>query len=131
MALCGGLQGNALVVTVIALVGRFFITFAMNAGQQMSFELFPTELRAQGSSLTRVVSQLVIFGSPYVVYSSVWHPGAPFYILAVLGLINALVALALPEAAGVDLPNTMEEAENFGKNQNFFYMPILNNLRKD
>ena len=61
---------------------------------------------------------------------SVWHPAAPFYILAILGLINAFVALALPESTGVNLPDTIEEAENFGKGQNFFYMPILGNLKK-
>ena len=46
-------------------------------------------------------------------------------LLALIGLIGALSAIFLPETAGVDLPNTIEEAEHFGRDQSFFYVPIL------
>ena len=34
--------------TLMAMVGRFFITYAMNTGTQITFEVVPTELRGQG-----------------------------------------------------------------------------------
>ena len=40
------------------------------------------------------------------------------------GILAAATSIFLPETAGVDLPNTIEEAESFGKDQSFFYVPI-------
>ena len=51
------------------MMGRFFITFAMNTGAQISFEVVPTELRGQGNALANVMAQGTQFFSPYIVYS--------------------------------------------------------------
>lgn len=45
--------------------------------------------------------------------------------MALGSLLGAMTALFLPETAGVDLPDTIEEAEDFGKHHTFFYVPIL------
>ena len=34
----------------MAMFGRFFITYAMNTGTQITFEVVPTELRGQGGN---------------------------------------------------------------------------------
>ena len=34
--------------TLMAMLGRFFITYTMNTGTQITFEVVPTELRGQG-----------------------------------------------------------------------------------
>lgn len=49
----------------------------------------------------------------------------PFFILGIGGVVGAIISIFLPETAGLDLPHTIEEAENFGKNVKFFYVPIL------
>ena len=54
---------------VIAMVGRFFVTYAMNAGAQISLEVCPTELRGQGSGLANVFAQASVFFAPQIVYS--------------------------------------------------------------
>ena len=59
----------------MAMFGRFFITYAMNTGTQITFEVVPTELRGQGNALANVFGQLGMFFSPYVVYSA-WMPDA-------------------------------------------------------
>jgi hypothetical protein len=41
------------------------------------------------------------------------------------------VPLTVPETADVDLPNTLEEAEAFGKGQRFFAVPIVDRLRAE
>ena len=51
------------------MIGRFFITYAMNTGAQLTFEVVPTELRGQGNALANVMSQAAMFFSPYIVYS--------------------------------------------------------------
>ena len=49
----------------------------------------------------------------------------PFFILGIGGVIGAIISIFLPETAGLDLPHTIDEAENFGKDVKFFYVPIL------
>jgi hypothetical protein len=51
------------------MIGRFFITYAMSTGVQISMEIVPTNLRGQGSGLANVVAQASSFFSPYIVYS--------------------------------------------------------------
>ena len=41
-----------------------------------------------------------------------------------------MLALILPETAGVDFPNTIEEAECFGQHQKFFYIPFIHGENK-
>lgn len=54
--------------SVLALSGRFFQTYAMNTGVQISFELVPTVLRGQGNALANVMSQFAMIFSPFIVY---------------------------------------------------------------
>ena len=54
----------------------------------------------------------------------------PFILLAIGGYLAAGAAVFLPETAGKDLPNTIEEAEAFGRDQPFFYVPILHEKKK-
>lgn len=46
-------------------------------------------------------------------------------ILGIGGCLTGILPLMLPETAGVDLPNTIEEAESFGLHQKFFYIPFI------
>ena len=50
-------------------------------------------------------------------------------IMATFGCVAALTSLFLPEAADSTLPETLAEAEEFGKNQEFLYVPIVSKLR--
>ena len=51
------------------MIGRFFMTYAMNTGTQISYEVVPTVLRGQGNALANVFSLSSAFFSPYIVYS--------------------------------------------------------------
>ena len=53
----------------------------------------------------------------------------PFYILAACGFVAGAISIFLPETAGVDLPDTTEEAENFPFDKGFFYMPVLHKVK--
>ncbi len=56
-------------MTIFAMIGRFFITFATNTGMQLTFEIFPTPLRSQGGAVASTFSLIFSFFSPYIVYS--------------------------------------------------------------
>lgn len=55
--------------TVWAMIGRFFITYAMNTGGQITYEIAPTQLRGQANALANVCGQGAMFFSPFIVYS--------------------------------------------------------------
>ena len=114
----------------MAMFGRFFITYAMNTGTQITFEVVPTELRGQGNALANVFGQLGMFFSPYIVYSAAFHEALPFLILTVGSFLGAAVSALLPETAGEQLPDTVAEAEQFGAGQDFFHFPGVAALRK-
>lgn len=55
--------------------GRFFITFALNAGGQTSIEIAPTLLRGQGAGLANTAGEIANMFSPaiiYLVYKILW-----------------------------------------------------------
>lgn len=51
------------------MIGRFWITYAMTSCNYFIYEIFPTTLRSQGSSLATVFASGSQFFSPYIVYS--------------------------------------------------------------
>ena len=46
----------------------------------------------------------------------VYHESLPFLILAVMSFLGTFVSLLLPETAEVELPDTVEEAEELHRN---------------
>ena len=72
-----------------------------------------------------VTSRVILF-----LFQSVVDPTLPFYILAFGAVIGGVIALFLPETAGIDLPDTIEEAEEFRKDQHFFLVPFMEEKRR-
>ena len=108
---------NFLLVTIFAMIGRFFITYSMNTSAQISLEVVPTELRGQGTALANVFAQISNFFAPQIVYSKVVDERLPFLLLGSGALVASVFAVFLPETAGVNLPDTIEEAENLFETQ--------------
>ena len=111
MLICAVFIENIILVTAMAMAGRFFITYAMNTAAQISFEVVPTQLRGQGTALGNVCAVASNFFSPQIVYSSVLDPRVPFFILGFCSLLATILAMFLPETAGLKLPDTIQEAE--------------------
>lgn len=49
----------------------------------------------------------------------------PLTILGLLALVGAVISLLLPETLGTILPETIEDGENFGKDQGFWDFPCF------
>ena len=58
-----------------------------------------------------------VFFAPQIVYSKVIDERLPFLLLGVGALLASVLALFLPETAGVNLPDTIEEAETLFETQ--------------
>ncbi len=53
----------------------------------------------------------------------------PFFILGVVSFMAAATVACLPETADAKLPDTVAEAEVFGKDQGLFPIPFLERRR--
>jgi len=119
-------RGNMAVSAFCSMAGRFWATYAMNTGFQFTVEVMPTCLRGQGTALANIMSMVAQIASPYIVYSATIDPDLPFYLMGLLGMLGALPGLFLPETAGTNLPDTLEEAKVYGTKDKFFWIPLMN-----
>ena len=56
-------------VAILAMFGRFWMTYAMNTSAEFCTEMFPTELRCQGLAVATVLASVAVTASPYIVSS--------------------------------------------------------------
>lgn len=109
----------------LSVVGRFGVTVAYNSGAQYATELIPTCVRGQGVAAVHVAGYAFTFFSAYILFTrSVFSP-LPEIILGVLSLLGACLCLLLPETLHRTLPTSLEDGENFGKNDRWYTFSFL------
>ncbi|KAI5732557.1 hypothetical protein M8J76_001680 [Diaphorina citri] len=106
-----------------ALVGRFLVNISYNIGLQYAAEVLPTVLRGQGVALIHTMGFVASILSPFIVYLAVINPMLPLGVLGIVGIVAGVLCLFLPETMGKDLPQTMQDFENFGRDQKFLDFP--------
>lgn len=89
--------------------------FAVNL---QAMEIYPTCLRQSGISVGSIAGNAVGIFGPYIVYlGTEYDVRYPYLILSIVGFFGLVSALMLPETLHAKLPNTLEEAKNFGRDQ--------------
>ncbi|XP_050358488.1 carcinine transporter-like [Nymphalis io] len=107
----------------LAIVGRFAVNISYNIGMQFAAELLPTVLRAQGLALIHIAGYFATILVPYIVYSATLWSALPLLLLGAMGVCGGCVALLLPESLGADMPQSVRDAEDFGREQKFWDGP--------
>ncbi|XP_029166157.1 carcinine transporter-like isoform X2 [Nylanderia fulva] len=107
----------------MSVLSRFCLNMAANVGLQYAAELLPTPIRTQGVSLIHIFGIVAHSIAPYVVDSAKIWDGLPMMIISVVSLLAATLILFLPETLGRDLPQTLRQGEEFGKDQSFWALP--------
>ncbi|XP_035215676.1 carcinine transporter-like isoform X2 [Stegodyphus dumicola] len=110
----------------LALIQRVTLTIVYNVIMQYSAELLPTVLRGRGLAFLRLMGTLGLYLSPSIVYLSLTRPGLPLVVSGVLLFVIAAITTILPETVHQHLPHSVEEGENFGKDQHILECPCLN-----
>lgn len=107
----------------LAILGRATANYSYNLGIQYAAELLPTVVRGQGLTFVHIMGYIASMVAPLVVYlSNIWTL-LPMIVLGVVGLGGGFCCLYLPETLGQDLPQTIEDGENIGRDQKFFDFP--------
>jgi len=93
-------------------------TFVVSYLQAM--ELFPTNVRQSGIGFATLISQTISIGGPYTIYLGQYDLKLPYVIMFLICATGALAVALLPETLGARLPETLEEATEFGAKDKFF-----------
>ena len=109
----------------LAILGRFCVNISYNIGLQYAAELLPTVVRAQGVALIHIMGYVASIIAPFIVYLSIFSEVLPLLVLGVLGIMGGMLALFLPETLDKELPQTLQDGEEFGKDQGLWDMPCL------
>lgn len=85
-----------------------------------AMEIFPTCVRQSGIGLCSFISQMISIGGPYAIATGYIDPRYPYIVMFLICLVGTVSVSLLPETVGAKLPETLEEANNFGKNDAYF-----------
>ncbi|CBY41288.1 unnamed protein product [Oikopleura dioica] len=100
---------------IAAFFGKFTISAVFCALFTLSAELFPTEVRSIGVSITSMIGRVGSIVAPFLNIFLTW-PGLewlPHTIFASLSILSGLSLLLLPETKSLPLFQTVVEAEEF------------------
>ncbi|XP_015590147.1 organic cation transporter protein [Cephus cinctus] len=116
-------QGGSRVA--MAILARLGVNIAANIGFQYAAEMLPTVVRAQGVNLIHIIGYFAHIIGPYVVYLADVSPALPLIVLGLLSLFVAGLTLCLPETLDQELPQSLQEGNDFGKEQSFWWIPCI------
>ncbi|XP_061550334.1 LOW QUALITY PROTEIN: solute carrier family 22 member 13-like [Phycodurus eques] len=105
-------QGNPVAFTALATSGRFVINWASTICNVYVQELFPTSCRPTASGLGSVASRAGGLIAPVVNMLATYHWSIPIISFSGLTLVSGSLCFLLPETRGIELPDSIDEAES-------------------
>lgn len=112
-------------------MGRFCVNISYNIGMQYAAEILPTVIRAQGVAFIHIMGYVASIIAPFVVYLSVISPDLPLLILGAVGVFGGALCLFLPETLDHELPQTLKDGEEFGRDQKMWDFPCKSKKHDD
>uniref|UniRef100_A0A8C3YTU5 Solute carrier family 22 member 13 n=1 Tax=Catagonus wagneri TaxID=51154 RepID=A0A8C3YTU5_9CETA len=99
------------VVTVLALVGKFATAAGFTVSYVYSAELFPTVIRQTGLGLVGIPSRIGGILTPFVILLGEYHAATPMLIYGILPIGAGPLCALLPETRGQALKDTIHDLE--------------------
>lgn len=104
-----------LLLVLLAMLGKMAITSSYGTIYVFSAEQFPTVIRNVGLGAASMSARIGGILAPYfLLLADIWKP-LPMIIFGCLALVGGVLATLLPETHNKQLPETIEDGENFGK----------------
>ena len=83
-------------------------------------ELFPTPIRNTGTGFVYFVALVLGIPGSYVTHMGNYDKKVPYIFMASLSCVGSIAASFLPETLGCHLPETLQSASDYGRNQKYF-----------
>ncbi|GIX97827.1 organic cation transporter 1 [Caerostris darwini] len=103
-----------------SMLAKFLISGIFMITDQQGSELFPTAFRTFGIGTGKAIATAATLGIPYITLLNQYGKALPFVLIGLTSLVTGILASFLPETLNENLPQTMTDAEAFGKNQKYF-----------
>lgn len=108
------------VTVILSNVGKFGISAAFAVIYVWSAELFPTLVRNSGMGTSSMFARVGGMVCPYIadlgeIVEGSFGKALPLIIFGGLSVLAGLLSLILPETNGTVLPETIEDADKFGR----------------
>ncbi|XP_054847701.1 solute carrier family 22 member 13-like [Eublepharis macularius] len=100
------------VITVLAVIGKFSMSGSFSTSYVYSAELFPTVVRQMGVGLCSVSARVAGIISPLIGLLEKFHTSIPVLIFGSTAVVGGLLCFLLPETRGKDLPDWVGDVEN-------------------
>ncbi|XP_054721390.1 organic cation transporter protein-like [Uloborus diversus] len=114
---------SATLIMIFALIMRCCYSTAFDITFTFVSESFPTVIRGRALAVIRALGFTGSLLAPFIVQLSEKEVLLPLLIFGIMSFTAGILTLFLPETANQHLPNTLEEGENFGKDQPFWFCP--------
>lgn len=101
----------SVLISAMALFGKFAITIAFAIVILYTKEIFPTNLRSTSGGFSSVPARIGTMCAPFASYVSKHIPWLIHTIMAILSLAAAAITLLLPETKKHALPHTIEQVK--------------------
>ncbi|XP_019643390.1 PREDICTED: organic cation transporter protein-like [Branchiostoma belcheri] len=99
----------------VAMLSKLCITGGFQGIMIYSIELFPTVVRNTGMGSSSMAARFGATISPFLwLLADFWRP-APYLLFSIMTVLAGLLCMLLPETKGLQLPQTLEDGEEFGK----------------
>ncbi|XP_067132180.1 uncharacterized protein [Centruroides vittatus] len=119
-------------IVILANIGKLCITGSYSTIYCFGSELFPTVLRTLALATASLVGSIGAITAPYILYlGALYGKALPVIILGVLSVSGGICTLFLPETLNENLPETLEEGEQFGKDAKVCQFPCTNRQKKE
>ncbi|XP_069946223.1 organic cation transporter protein-like [Cherax quadricarinatus] len=123
-------EGNYWLMVLLSLLGKFGISAAFAVVNIFSTEIFPTECRSVGVGACSMCACIGGIIAPFIASLADIYKPFPLLIFGVLSLVSGCLTVFLPETAGCELPQTLQESEAFGSDQSIWYFRCCSSRKK-
>ncbi|XP_007555617.2 solute carrier family 22 member 13-like [Poecilia formosa] len=95
-------------VTVIAMMGKFSATAAFTTAYVYTAELYPTDIRHSGMGVNSMCARVAGILSPLVRLLQAYHYSVPMVVYGIIPMAAGCFSLLLPETLNVELQDHIE-----------------------
>ncbi|NXL85028.1 S22AD protein, partial [Alectura lathami] len=96
-------EDQPVVITVLAIIGKFAACSSFSTSYVYAAELFPTVLRQTGAGLCSMAARLAGIIAPLIRLLEQYHHAIPMAVYGGTTVLGGLLCFLLPETRGVDL----------------------------
>ena len=120
------------VIQPLALLGKLCLSSSNAVVYIHSGEIFPTTMRNSGMGLVSAAGRIGNVMAPYVVSLGDFIPFLQFTVLGVMSLVAGVLNMKLPETAGRELPDNIDDLVTMlnQNNNSRTPSPLKKNMRK-